>query len=49
MVEMLIFVLPIKKALSSFILDIFSNISATKADYKEPRPPKIFVDAGASF
>jgi len=34
------------KALSSFILDIFSNISATKTNYKEPRPPKIFVDAG---
>jgi len=34
--------------LSSFILDIFSHISATKANYKKPRPPKIFVDAGIS-
>jgi len=24
----------------------FSNFSATKANYKEPRPPKMFVDAG---
>jgi len=28
---------------SSFILDIFSNFSATKANKKEPKPPKIIV------
>jgi len=37
------------KELSSFILVIFSNFSATKVNQKEPKPPKIFVDAGVSF
>jgi len=37
------------KLLSNFILVHFSNFSATKANWKEPRPPKIFVDAEVSF
>jgi len=41
---MLIFVLPTER--SSFNLDIFSNISATKANLKETKPPKNVVDAG---
>jgi len=31
---------------SSFILDIFSNLSATKANKKKLKPPKIYVDIG---
>jgi len=43
-------VLPTKKSiLYSFILDIFSNFSATKANYKEPKQPKILVGAEESF
>jgi len=46
---MLIFVLQLKRAYSSFILDIFSNFLETKANKKEPKPPQIFVNARVSF
>jgi len=38
-----------RKEFSSFILDSFSNFSASQANWKEPKPPKFFVDAGVSF
>jgi len=48
--KMLTLVLPTEKRLVvCFILDIFSNLSATKVNWKEQKPPKCFVDAGVSF
>jgi len=46
---MLIFVLPTEMSLVVSFWDIFSNFSATKANQKEPKPSKNFVDAGVSF
>jgi len=39
----------IETCFSIFILDIFSNFSATKVNLKEPKPLKNFIYAGVSF
>jgi len=43
------FVLPIEKRLVVSFWTFSNNISATKANYKKTKSPKIFVDAGVSF
>jgi len=48
-IEALLKVLPTKKSLVVSFWTFFSNFSATKENYKEPEPPKIFVDARVSF
>jgi len=44
-------VLPTEKSLVVSCWTFFPNFLATKANYREPKPPKIFVDAvvGLSF
>jgi len=42
-------VLPTEKSLVVSFWTFFSNFTATEANQKEPKPPKIFVDAEISF